>query len=89
MKSISLDLTKMTSLPTLHRYLHQALALPEYYGCNLDALYDCLTEISEPTQLTVPAAVQREEYLGWYGQQLITVLQEAAAANASLQVIVA
>lgn len=29
-----------------HDYLMDALNFPEYYGKNLDALYDCLTEIS-------------------------------------------
>ena len=29
-----------------HDYLMEALNFPEYYGKNLDALYDCLCEIS-------------------------------------------
>ena len=29
-----------------HDYLKNALDLPDYYGGNLDALYDCLTEFS-------------------------------------------
>lgn len=28
-----------------HDYLMEALKLPDYYGKNLDALYDCLCEI--------------------------------------------
>ena len=28
-----------------HDYLKEALNLPDYYEKNLDALYDCLTEI--------------------------------------------
>ena len=28
-----------------HDYLMEALDLPDYYGKNLDALYDCLTEM--------------------------------------------
>lgn len=28
-----------------HDYLMDALDFPDYYGKNLDALYDCLTEI--------------------------------------------
>ena len=40
MKKITLDIEKMRSLPMLHKYLHTALALPEYYGANLDALYE-------------------------------------------------
>ena len=29
-----------------HDYLKEVLNLPDYYGKNLDALYDCLTEMS-------------------------------------------
>lgn len=28
-----------------HDYIKEALNFPDYYGKNLDALYDCLTEI--------------------------------------------
>ena len=30
---------------TAHTYLKEILHLPDYYGRNLDALYDCLCEI--------------------------------------------
>lgn len=86
MRKITLDIEKMRNLPMLHKYLHTALALPEYYGANLDALYDCLTEISEPTELVVPKKVADEAYLGWYGQQFLQMLEDAAAANEALQI---
>lgn len=86
MKTITLDLAHMHSVPCLHNQLRNVLKLPLYYGANLDALYDCLTEISEETELVVPAAVGAEEHLGWYGQQLLQVLQDAAAENKNLKI---
>lgn len=86
MRKIVLDTEKMRSLPQLHKYLHGALALPTYYGANLDALYDCLTELAEPLELSVSAKVAEEAYLGWYGQMLLQVLQDAAEANPKLQI---
>lgn len=86
MRKISLDLARMHSVPALHNYLRSALALPVYYGANLDALYDCLTEIAEATELVVPEAIASEAHLGWYGAQLLRVLQDAAAANKNLQI---
>lgn len=88
MRKITLDIERMRSLPMLHKYLHTALALPEYYGANLDALYDCLTEIAEPTQIVVPADITDNEKLSWYGEQLLQVLQDAAEENENLQVTV-
>ena len=52
----------------------------------MDALYDCLTEIAEPPELVVPKKVADEAYLGWYGQQFLQMLQDAAEANEALQV---
>ena len=86
MRKITLDIERMRSLPMLHKYLHTALALPEYYGTNLDALYDCLTEIAEPTELVVPKKVADEAYLGWYGQQFLQLLEDAGAANEALKI---
>ncbi len=86
MRKITLDIERMRSLPMLHKYLHTALALPEYYGANLDALYDCLTEIAEPTELVVPKKVADEAYLGWYGQQFLQLLEDAGAANEALKI---
>ena len=86
MRKITLDIERMRSLPMLHKYLHTALALPEYYGANLDALYDCLTEIAESTELVVPKKVADEAYLGWYGQQFLQMLEDAAAENEALRV---
>ena len=38
---------------TAHTYLKEILHLPDYYGRNLDALYDCLCEIITKTTITV------------------------------------
>ena len=34
-----------------HGLLAEVLSFPEWYGNNLDALYDCLTDICQPTHL--------------------------------------
>lgn len=33
----------------IHEYLKMKFDFPEYYGMNLDAFYECLTDITEPT----------------------------------------
>lgn len=43
---ITLDATKLQTKEELHEFLKKALDLPDYYGENLDALHDCLTELS-------------------------------------------
>ena len=36
-----------------HDYLKEVLDFPNYYGKNLDALYDCLCEIGVETDITL------------------------------------
>lgn len=36
-----------------HDYLKDALDFPDYYGKNLDALYDCLCEIGVETEIVL------------------------------------
>ena len=40
----------------VHDLFARALGLPEWYGRNLDALYDVLTERGEPLALLVPVS---------------------------------
>jgi len=48
MKSVILDAKKMLEKEKMHEYFAKKFDLPEYYGRNLDALFDCLCEINEP-----------------------------------------
>ncbi len=49
---MTLDCTNLTDARALHRALAETLNFPDWYGHNLDALFDCLTELGE-TELTV------------------------------------
>ena len=65
----------------LHDALIRALNLPTWYGRNLDALYDCLTESKQDTELRLLHPARLEEALGGYARSLISVLRDAAAEN--------
>lgn len=44
---VILDAKLLDCRETAHPYLKEMLGLPDHYGCNLDALYDCLTDLGE------------------------------------------
>ena len=82
--AVILEGKAMTDRVSAHSHLAERLELPTYYGRNLDALYDVLTEIGEETEiiLTDPAAVV--EQMGKYGEALLATMQEAAEENPRL-----
>lgn len=43
MNRFVLDFTEVHSLQELHQYVQKVFDLPEYYGHNMDALWDCLS----------------------------------------------
>jgi len=53
MRKYILDFDGKTTREQIHEHLAQVLQLPAHYGHNLDALYDCLSEIAEPTCIGV------------------------------------
>ena len=55
MQTIFLDGRQYADGQALHQALQRMLSLPEWYGCNADALYDCLSGRTEPLTIRVLA----------------------------------
>ena len=53
MEKIVLDGRCLKEKAYAHRYLKEKLMLPDYYGNNLDALWDMLTETSRSLEVSV------------------------------------
>lgn len=75
MRRIILDGREIDSRDKLHNVLKEALNLPEYYGRNLDALHDCLSEIPG-LQLQLRYEQEMIKTLGSYGENLIALLKQ-------------
>ena len=79
MKVIELKGSDVLEREQLHKTLQEALQLPEWYGGNLDALYDCLACVQEDTQLVL---------IGWpdegYAAKVRRVILDAVWENEHL-----
>ncbi len=63
-----------------HALIKEALGFPDYYGKNLDALYDCLTDLPAGTELVIRHFDAIEAHLGpVYAERILRVLRDAAA----------
>lgn len=83
---IELKGSAMTDRASAHDHLQKQLCLPEYYGRNLDALFDLLTERGEETEITVTEWAELEIGLGAYAAALMDTLYDAAAENSMLTI---
>ena len=81
MVEIVLDGWELQSLEDVHDRFAQALDLPEWYGRNLDALFDCLTDLGEPLTVRLLHQETLEDRLGRRGGALVRLLRRAAAEN--------
>ena len=61
MKEITLDGKKLQRTEEGHNYLSEIFDFPEYYGKNLDALYDLLTGVSEPVKINIDYSEAMDE----------------------------
>ena len=71
---IVLDGAKMTERAELHAHLKEKLGLPDYYGGNLDALNDCLSERRERDLIVISDSGAFVSECGSYGLRLLQVL---------------
>lgn len=85
MKSIQISGKRMQTIESTHRYLKRQLDLPDYYGANLDALWDLLSTKSEPVEISLKHLAVLRHNLGDYGDKLIKVFEDAERTNPNLK----
>jgi len=81
-----IDCTQIHAKEDLHRIFREVLCFPEYYGSNLDALHDCLCEISGKVRLLDWETA--EVRLGSYGLKAKRVIAAAALENTNLDLYI-
>lgn len=86
MERFTIDCSAVTSKETLHAALAKALDFPAWYGGNLDALHDLLTDISAETVLRLENWAEAEAALGGYGKRAEKVLAICALENPNLTI---
>ncbi len=81
MAAFTINGEKMRSRTRAHRHLAGTLKFPKYYGNNLDALYDCLSEMPENTEIVFENVEAARRFLGDYADRMLDVFRELAEAE--------
>lgn len=86
METVRLNGNSMGTKELAHLYLKWKLRLPEYYGENLDALWDVLSVHSEPLEIILYNKEKLIECLGEYGQSIIELLNDISQENNNIKI---
>ncbi len=78
---IYVSLEGLEGRKAFHSRLAEALEFPDYYGKNLDAMMDCLTDLSEEICLVLTETKGYEEAYPTYFASIVRVMGEAAEEN--------
>ena len=84
MKQITIDCSAISDSAQLHNLLAWELAFPDWYGHNLDDLFDCLTEVDEELELVLTGWNTLADWTGGFAE----VLSDAAAESPNLTVLI-
>lgn len=87
MRICVLDGKKVENKEILHDHLAESLDFPKWYGRNLDALYDCLTDMQEESEIRLRNEKDLTEHLGKYANILKKVLCLAAKDHGKIHVV--
>lgn len=85
MRTCILDGETLADQEALHDRLAEDLGFPDWYGRNLDALYDCLTDLREAEVVIRASGLTLHECRG-YAARVLRVLEKAAEENPGFQV---
>ncbi|NFP90979.1 barstar family protein [Clostridium sporogenes] len=76
--NIIIDGSKINDKNQFHEYIKEIMELPEYYGENLDALWDCITGwIILPVKIEWTNYAVSKERLGDYVDKILETFKEA------------
>ena len=77
--NVTIDCSQVHTKEDLHRVFASVLSFPEWYGRNLDALHDVLTDIGIETEIRLSHADELWE--SRFGQLVLRVFRESAQEN--------
>ncbi|MDN6293600.1 MAG: barstar family protein [Alkalibacterium gilvum] len=85
MKTVRLDGQCMVNKETAHHYIQSQLGINDYYGHNLDALYDVLSVYDKKIWIVFTNKSSAFDFLGEYAEQITETFQDIAKANENIR----
>ena len=74
------DFSNIENFWDIHRILKKSLNFPDYYGKNLDALFDCLTDMLGDVSIIEIRGLEKIKKYDGYDRRLLKVFSDAKHA---------
>ena len=87
MNTVTIDCACIRDKEGFHTAMEEALAFPGWYGKNLDALHDCLTEVFSNTRICFVNWHCLEETLGLYTVAIRRAMNHAAEEKPCIEIV--
>ena len=89
MNYIALDFSGIKSLWNLHEYFKEVFELPDYYGHNMDALWDCLhCFYDEPTTIILNHIEKLPKDMDAISRTMVALFRELERRNEEVSVVI-
>ena len=85
MTEYTIDLKGVRGPADLHHRIAEALQAPDYYGYNLDALYDLLTEMAGPAEIRFTGLVDARQIMPGTIGTLQQLCKDVSEENEGIQ----
>ena len=73
----TIDFSKVEYYIQMHKIIQEALDWPDYYGCNWDAFWDCLTNmVGRPVHIEIIGLDAVEQKFGDEVKTMVDILKE-------------
>ena len=86
MREVTITGRDFTDMQQVHTMLAQELDFPTYYGQNLSALYDVLTETDQPARITVDLRAMEDTLMLQSLKRMLGVLEDVQEENPGIEV---
>lgn len=78
MRKYIINLSGVKSVYDIHKTIQEGLKFPDYYGNNLDALWDCLADIDAPVEIFIYGTEKLgKEMKEFFKEKVIKVFNQA------------
>lgn len=86
MRQVRLNIEYLRDKETMARFLKWEFRLPDYFGGNLDALNDCLSEVTEDIEIVIDHETITSICNDAYAYKVLMVLGRAVEENPHLKI---